>query len=87
VRRASSTRRFIRCRVTERRATFLGTTTAYPLALFENTAEKCMEEKRRPERILGNNARERRFLIGNTEKLDSEFGATDTSSLLDDFSP
>ena len=77
----------MRWRVIESRATFLGTTTAYPVAFFANTAEKCVDEMRRPERTLGNDARESRFLLGNTGGLDSELGTTNTTPLLDDFSP
>lgn len=48
VRRASSTRRFMRCLVTERRATFLDTTTAYPFAPLGRMMVKCADEIRRP---------------------------------------
>lgn len=73
--RAWSTRRFIRCLVTESWATFFDTTTAYPcfpldtILSFaaERTAVKCAEENRRPlESVVGNIARESRSLRGNT---------------------
>ena len=66
---ACSMRRLMRCLVTERRATFLDTTTAYPRVLLgstwsctvERTAVKCAEEKRRPcFNMAGNAARGRR---------------------------
>ena len=47
-RSAASTRRFMRCLVTERRATFLDTTTAYPFASLGRVAVKCADEIRRP---------------------------------------
>jgi len=43
-RRASSTRRFILCLVTERRATFLDTTTACPVVFPERIALKFAED-------------------------------------------
>lgn len=49
VRSAASTRRLIRCRVTERRATFLDTTTAYPRVAPEETTEKFVDASRRPD--------------------------------------
>ena len=68
VRSAASTRRLIWCRVTESRATFLGTMTAYPLVSFDKIAEKWGEETRLPaERTLGNTVRESRYVRGNTE--------------------
>src|SRR3989344_3955014 len=55
VRSAESTLRLMRWRVTESRATFLGTTTAYPRASVETTAEKLGEESRRPFLIAAGN--------------------------------
>ena len=68
MRSASSTRRFIRCRVIESRATFFDTTTAYPLPSFEARAVKFADENLLPpESSMGNAARASRSLRGNTE--------------------
>lgn len=65
--RVSSTRRFMRCLVVERRATFLDTMTAYPLIFFGRIAVKFGDETRRPLlRADGNATRGSRFLRGNT---------------------
>src|SRR3989344_9612218 len=72
---AWSMRRFMRCLVTERRATFFDTTTVYPYVPFgrtwsfivERTAVKCSEENRRPcLRRAGNFERGRRSRRENT---------------------
>ncbi len=68
VRRASSTRRFMRCRVTESRATFFDTTTAYPRPSFEARAVKFADENLLPsESSVGNASRASRSLRGNTK--------------------
>lgn len=65
--RAARTRRFIRCLVTESRATFLDTTTAYPSAFFGRITLKCADETRRPfSRAEGNSERASLFCRGNT---------------------
>lgn len=67
-RRALRTRRFTLCRVTERRATFFDTMTAYPWAFLGNTALKLGDERRRPvERAVGNSPRGSRCRRGNTK--------------------
>jgi len=67
VRKDSVTRRFIRCLVTERRAVFLDTITACPLASFGRTAVKCADDNLRPSLSAeGNITRESRFFCGNT---------------------
>jgi hypothetical protein len=57
----------MRCLVTESRATFFDTTTAYPFPSSGRITEKCADEKRRP--LLsaeGNNARGSLSRRGNT---------------------
>lgn len=67
VRSASRTRRFMRFRVTERRAVFLETMTAYPAVPLGRTMARCGEETRRPRGSMdGNVAREIRLWRGNT---------------------
>lgn len=65
--RASSTFRFILCLVTESLAVFFDTTTAYPSAFFEITAEKFADEMRRPDLVARiNSERFSRLWRGNT---------------------
>jgi hypothetical protein len=67
-RSAASTRRFIKCLVTESRATFFDTTTAYPFDSFGEMALKLGEENRRPiEDVPENVARGSRSRCGNTK--------------------
>lgn len=67
-RRAASVRRLILCLVTESRATFFGTITAYPCVSFGRTTLKCKDETRRPEEsAAGNIVRGSRSRRGNTE--------------------
>ena len=67
VRRAPSTRRFMRWRVLERRDVFFGTITAYPLVFSGTMAEKFGDESRRPAAsAAGNVARGIRSRRGNT---------------------
>lgn len=66
-RSAASIWRFILCRVTDRRAVFLETTTAYPRTPWGMRTEICREERRRPFlRAAGNSARGSRSRRGNT---------------------
>ncbi len=67
LRRASSTRRFIRCLVTESLATFLDTITAYPTVFFVIIALKFAEDTLRPLFITnGKSVRESLFRRVNT---------------------
>ncbi len=68
VRRAISTLRFIRCLVTDSRAAFFDTITAYPFdSLGKMTLKFGEETLRPPERAVGNAARESRSRRGNTK--------------------
>ncbi len=59
----------MRCRVTESRATFFDTTTAYPFPSLEASAVKFADENLfPPESSAGNASRASRSLRGNTEK-------------------
>jgi len=70
VRSASITRRFMRCLVTERRAVFLDTTTAYPSVFLETTALKFAEDTLLPLFSAdGKSERESRFRRGNTVRI------------------
>ena len=70
IRRADSILRFMLCLVTESRAIFLGTTTAYPSPSFGITAAKWVDEILRLVAIAaGNKDRGNRFLRGNTANI------------------
>ena len=84
VRSAASTRRFIRCLVTERRAIFFGMTTAYPFPALGRTTEKCVEERRRPLRAAGNRARGNLSRRGSTIGLHGEARAAGAAAPADD---
>jgi hypothetical protein len=84
VRRAPSTRRFMRWRVLERRAAFFDTTTAYPIAFSGTTATKFGDESRRPAAsAVGNVARGIRSRRGNTV-LGGKIFTTDAAAALHD---
>lgn len=68
VRSAPSIRRFMRCRATERRATFFDTTTAYPFVVSGKTAVRWGEEYRLPNSDTGGKiTRESLCCRGNTK--------------------
>ncbi len=68
VRSAASTRRLIRCLVTERRAVFFDTMTAYPFDSFGKMMLRFEDENLRPvESAVGKTARESRSRRGNTK--------------------
>lgn len=76
----------MRCLVTERRAVFLDTITAYPFESFGRTTVKFVDETRRPLfRADGKSARDRRFRRGNTAGLRGEAFSADSTSFLHDF--
>lgn len=90
VRSAARTRRLIWWRVTERRATFFDTTTAYPRTPAGITTEKWGEESRRPAlRAEENIARGRRSRRENTlfRLRDRQVLAADAAAALDNLAP
>lgn len=83
--KAPSTRRFMRCLVTERRAVFFDTTTAYPVVFFGIIALKFGDEMRLPAfKADENSVRGSRFRRGNTISLKrtSVYGLSYASSAL-----